>query len=725
VCQRAAGKADLVPYLHLSDESAGFLQLAKTIATWFHYVVDDAVRRCADNVLELLAKQHWSRSHDECIALVDLALERGLRACFVIDRIQFLDEFSMSLIRECLCGRTVHRRRSRRFSTPVIQAMNNEKTGKLCLLCVHVSFYNGKSVDDIVNDLSRSNQIVKIPVVQVGEATKEDLAIMFRDLSDMEVDERWLDAYAEASGNCAGYFIERVAAIRTKSSKLWSEEKRPYAETSIRLVLHIPYGLVRINKTIPVMEVSAEVAMRFHQLFDELPPLCQTTLKVLTVASRGGYIFNVPCSIVFEVLNDLIADGVEWGIYSTILDEMKNLRMIKIDVKDGANVLTFQCPAFADVAFDVSTPEQIKRIGVALAERLQPHIDEDFIYPLVLAKLCIMTGQVYSDTNALWMKAFNMLEAASNGWTMSEKSKWMECIEDEITSTGNDASKILGKSFKYEKSEIQVVGKILPLIKVRFWIVVWYLCWCIVSQSQLTHFPFAEQIYSAPVSFGPAGHSLSVIFRNTFHEFGICSGAYSPNATKTIYAASQSASRRYLQQVDVIEQYLAKNGITECSDELKKERDMILYIAQPSNAGNDVQKKAEMILNEFIPHFVQGRILRLHSLVNVLHNKDIPDIILSADKAIHRAYLALRTDKDTTDATQDALVCMATLNWKPKPVPEYLPLLHYQTVARIRNKVLKRLNATELFMFKHQQNHLDLEAFLIVTALLSNMKHDE
>lgn len=467
MCQRAAGKADLVPYLHLSDESAGFLQLAKTIATWFQYVDDEAVRSSADNVLELLTKQHWSRSHDECIALVDLALKRGLRACFVIDRIQFLDEFSMSLIRECLCGRTVQRRKGRRASS-IIDKMNNEHAGKLCLLCVHVSFYNGKSVKDIVNDLSRSNEVVKIPVVQVGEATNEALATMFRDLSDMEVDVRWLDAYAEASGNCAGYFIERVAAIRTKSSKLWSEGKRPYAETSVRLVLHIPYGLVRINKTIPVMEVSAEVAMRFHQLFDELPPLCQTALKVLTVASRGGYVFYLPSSVMYEVLNDLIADGVEWNVYSIILDEMKDLRMIKIDRIDNVDVIAFQSPAFADVAFDVSTPEQIKSIAVALAESLKPFVDDNFIIPLVLAKLYIIIGQKESDSNTLWRKGFSMLKQVGNEWATGEKNKWMECIEDEISSTGHNASDILGEHFKYEKFDIEVVGKILPLLKVRF-----------------------------------------------------------------------------------------------------------------------------------------------------------------------------------------------------------------------------------------------------------------
>ena len=73
----------------------------------------------------------------------------------------------------------------------------------------------------------------------------------------------------------------------------------------------------------------------------------------MTVASRGGYVFHIPSRVIYDVLNDLIADGVEWDIYSTILEEMKDLSMIKIYEKNGVDVLTFQCPAFADVAFDV------------------------------------------------------------------------------------------------------------------------------------------------------------------------------------------------------------------------------------------------------------------------------------------------------------------------------------------------------------------------------------
>jgi hypothetical protein len=56
VCQRAAGCANLVPYLHLSGASAGFLQLAFTIATWFQYVDNEAVRCRAGEVLERLGR---------------------------------------------------------------------------------------------------------------------------------------------------------------------------------------------------------------------------------------------------------------------------------------------------------------------------------------------------------------------------------------------------------------------------------------------------------------------------------------------------------------------------------------------------------------------------------------------------------------------------------------------------------------------------------------------
>jgi hypothetical protein len=109
-----------------------------------------------------------------------------------------------------------------------------------------------------------------------------------------------------------------------------------------------------------------------------------------------------------------------------------------------------------------------------------------------------------------------------------------------------------------------------------------------------------------------------------------------------------------------------------------------------------------------------------------LRDGHVPTVVQRSSAAIRQAYQAMRIPgKSRMDSAQDALMILATHNWKPKPVPEYLPLLHYQTVARIRNKVLKRLSEAELFVFKHQQSDLDLEAFLIVTALLYGAEGEE
>ena len=61
---------------------------------------------------------------------------------------------------------------------------------------------------------------------------------------------------------------------------------------------------------------------------------------------------------------------------------------------------------------------------------------------------------------------------------------------------------------------------------------------------------------------------------------------------------------------------------------------------------------------------------------------------------------------------------LAVNHWKPKLIPESLPMLHYQTLARLRNKVLRRLTDSELVIFKHLQGPADLGAFLLTTPLL-------
>jgi hypothetical protein len=170
----------------------------------------------------------------------------------------------------------------------------------------------------------------------------------------MEVEDRWLETYAEASGHCAGYFIERAAAVRSLSSELWKDGKSALAETSKELVLHIPPGLIRKNKELTVTQIRAEIAMRFSQIFDELPPLCQMMLKTLTVATRQGF-YKLPRRILGEVMNDLIANGVEEDVLAILLGEMEEIALVKrelvyqvyVDENDGDTdeVISIQSPA--------------------------------------------------------------------------------------------------------------------------------------------------------------------------------------------------------------------------------------------------------------------------------------------------------------------------------------------------------------------------------------------
>jgi hypothetical protein len=221
-------------------------------------------------------------------------------------------------------------------------------------------------------------------------------------------------------------------------------------------------------------------------------------------------------------------------------------------------------------------------------------------------------------------------------------------------------------------------------------------------------------------------HSLSVVTRNTFHEFGIFHGSSNAENAVLLRQATGSAAQRYLLEMAVVEDFLSDHGLPGKEEDLEHEREQILFFSTPASSDDEVQLKAAAILDEFVPRHVSTRLERLYALVNKLRDGNIPSVVQRSSAAIRLAYQAMRVPgKCRRDAAQDALVILATHNWKPKPVPEYLPLLHYQTVARIRNKVLKRLSEAELFVFKHQQSDLDLESFLIVTALLHGAQDED
>jgi hypothetical protein len=469
VCQRAAGYADLVPFLHVSDEHGGLLQLARTLAIWFSYCEVDDVRYLADSVMDHLKKNRWSRAHDECICLVDAALTEGLRSCFVVDRIQFLDEFSLSLLRECLHDSNRQRRDSgRRFSGSRHDSRSDSsfgfEAGKICFLCVHVPLYNWKTAADVVEDITRSHRSLRIPVFKLVEAPKEQFRSAFRDIADMEVEERWLDAYTESSGFCAGFFVERIAASRNISGLMWSEGKRGLSEISDELVLSIPPGLFRRNRLFPVTLVGADVAMKYNQVYDELPPLFQTLAKVLAIATRKG-LYKLPRFIMWEVLNDLIAEGVDAKVLTIVLEEMTEIFLLKIESEDDEDVLSFRTPALADIALDVCTPIQVRAIGKALLERLDPILSMNFRVPLLMADLHQELGQEEELKKRYWAMSFRAFTNESKKWEKREIDKWKEKIDDEIQAAGYNSADILGTDFFVLCKSRQSVGATLPLLK--------------------------------------------------------------------------------------------------------------------------------------------------------------------------------------------------------------------------------------------------------------------
>ena len=694
VCQRAAGFADYVPYLHVCSEEGDMLQLARTIAVWFMYVQNDDVRYLANEVLYHLDLGHWSRAHDECIRLVNLAIEVGLRACFLLDRIQFLDEFSFSLVRECLHNRSPRSSRlsgsrsagesSSRLS---LDDDDDDSRGQICFLGVHVSLYNWMTADEISQHITRSDRRIQVPVMVVGEATEDELRTMFRDTADMEVSQEWIETFRVASGSLAGYFVELAAASRNLSGLLWSQGKQGLGATSEDLILHMPRNSVRLNRQISVWQTSAEVAMRFSQIYDELPPIFQTVTKILTIATRKLF-FKLPKVILWETLNDLIAEGVGLDDLNVVLFEFEEMGLVKVETQGTREVVSFQCPAIKDIAMNVCTPVQIESIVSTLLQRLETILWSDFRIPLVVAYLNSMLSDDASRLKDLFQDAYEAIENEKESLSKEDIQRWKEILADEIADAGFDASDILGPEFKVESHTRPTVGSRLPLVK----------------------------MYVPPVTFGPMSSSISVLTRNTFHEQGTFHGMR-PATAQRLRRSMQSAAERYVRQRELLEELLVAYGIESPEAEREEEIRIIRAIQKPAVVLEDVQAKVLLILDELIPNVIEVLRSRLHALAARMRGPEIPEIMITAPKELQLAYEALQAPKNRTDAAQDALMTLATMNWKPRPIPEYIPHLHNQSVGRIRNKVLKRFSAAQMTIYRHQQNIDDFEGFLITTSL--------
>ena len=753
-CQRAAGYSDFVPYLHLCEISAGFLQLARTIAMWFQYVNDAEIKNLAKSVLTDMSSGCWSCAHDQCVVLVNDAINKGYHACFVVDRIHRLDKFSLSLIHECL-RRPKHRgiiRRTTSSNTFCSKSSFESTTnvagnGQICFLCTHLSSYNSKSAEDIVggksecmndfllnfiranniflklygsSDILRSDQSFQIPIITLGESSKDDLRTLTREMIDFEVGERWLDAYVEASGYCAEYFLQRVETVRKITTVQWkveNENRRAYFEVSDDLLLHIPPGLVRKNKELKVTAICPELAMIFSNVYDDFPPICQMIIKVITIATRRGF-YKLPYGILVLAMDDLFDCGIGKESLDLLIEEMIELCVIKIEDRDdrtvgldsfqrsncdsadeekkeAQRVLSIQSPALEDITMDVCIPNQVRTIAKVLIKHLSGISRNTFQLSFTLASLHCLLKET-TNVQRLWKDGYHDFLTASLDWPERRTNKWKEIIDDEIRDSGYDSQEILGPGFQVQ---VKCRGLISPGIALL-------------------------KSYSAPIALGPMSQSLFILCRNTFYESGLFVGGSSTDVI-TIRNVMTSSSGRYMMQLSVVEDYLRDMGFGAPRDEIQSEMEMISFIANPADSFEGVATKAVLLLEEIVPRFIEHRLQRLYKLVRSLKdassNGTKTDVFHSSSTALRLAYEALQTDENRMDAAQDALMILATMNWKPQfPVMEYIPIPQQHTVANIRDATLKRLSEVEGDMFRHRQNIDDLEAFLIISALLEN-----
>lgn len=441
--------------------------------------------------------------------------------------------------------------------------------------------------------------------------------------------------------------------------------------------------------------------MRFSQVYDDLPPQAKMVLKILTVATRK-FFYHLSKRVLWEVMNDLIALGVEKNELDDLLDEMVGVRTVRIqqgnergDSQDDADkIVSIQNPALGDIAQEVCTPVQVRSIANALIERLQKSPNHTFQTILVLADLHRLVEAKQGIVNNLWCRAYKSLTEENEGWPEKEINKWKEVIEDEIQASGLSPKSILGTDFHVASSPSQPISNYLAILKV----------------------------YTAPLALGTIGITWSVICRNIFLEYGTFRGA--PKSTMDeVRDAIGSACGRFMMETSVLEDYLRDEGLGGSSDVLAAEFEMISFLANVPVSVEDVETKAMFIVEEVLPRFVEPRIQRLHQLIKKLSERDEPPaVIANSEDAIRLAYQALQANRIRSDAAQDALMILATMNWKPRAVPEKLPILHpsYQSIPNLRDQTLKQQSETDHSFIRRQQTGVDdLEAFLLVTALLS------
>jgi hypothetical protein len=650
--------------------------------------------------------------------LVDEALDAGFTACFVLDRVQFLDKFSVSLIRECLNGRKY--RSAVSTSPPKLglqrpslvaelstASLTGESAGRIAFLCVHTPFYNAPDAALVAEDITRSHRRLFVPVVTVREATLQQFRELTSTMTSARFDEKLLYHGSAASGACAGYFIERSAAINQMEPGRRRRGEKPLVVMRDDMTVCIPPGSLREYRSLSVMKVGSEIAMRYAHLYDELPPIMQVFCKVLGAVSRTDF-YWVPRQRVWEVLNDLIAEGVTDETMVVLLQELSSLYLIRVWTNDGVDYVKFQSPGIADIAMDVCTPEQIESIATTWLGRLQHEVCDNFRVHLVMAWLYVLIDPCKKCTHRRgkvvehWQGGYRamLIVSEKEQWELPRLNRWKELIAAEINAGNCDERAILGSDFSF--------GGTHPNIVSFDFLGVW--------------------MYRGPIGMGPLGDTLSIIADQIVSEVR----SFDTESTRGDCAYLASAVNRYKEEVKVIEDLLLQHSLAPQSHDVQDETELLEAIAKPATEKSQVFRKGSTFAL-LVDRCVESRLDRLRSLTEKLDRKPLPSFVSNCTcEAIKAAYQvmfvewACETEQPSqVDCAQHALMVLATRGWEPRETPEPMRHIVRQSVARIRNAVVRRLDDSQLHYAKHKQSAVDLKAFLLTTALLFDAQDSE
>ena len=105
-----------------------------------------------------------------------------------------------------------------------------------------------------------------------------------------------------------------------------------------------------------------------------------------------------------------------------------------------------------------------------------------------------------------------------------------------------------------------------------------------------------------------------------------------------------------------VESFLSRFDVSAPNEEIQQERDLIQFVATPATSDRIVQEKAQRVLDELVPKYIENRVQRLHKLILKLRaQKTVPEPVQNAAAPLRRAYEAMQKSGNRNDAAQSAL----------------------------------------------------------------------